>query len=509
MKIISQAKSQNNFKSVAFIVLFLVFFLKAESQTGSNILRTDPSGAGVFDANNNKLGETPFNLSQVKQDETTIKIVKPDYVPVSVSFARKKRKDELLFPASVTECSGCVLGLNPTAEEHEPEATIRLFKKFNETDTPILIGVDNPVLDIKGDIEIGRLNGSRKRLKDKDIYRLLGYPENMEMKMLNSFEDSYLYAEFFATKDYKNSMSTLQTPKVILKPIVKKIDFNLKGDLLRDYTGFCTIECDWQIVDLSDTNLVLNTYSTKTSFYRSQENYELLLHQMVALAERDLLENETLYQTLAGYQKKYLDKSKGSPIKLKLSGVQNFTNASQMINEIKKSVVTVDCNSKFGSGVFISDNGHLITNYHVIEDASEIFVKIGSEKKVKAEIVKVNKDYDLVILKADIPSSKGVFLLNERNAMVGEEVFAIGTPLEKSLGQTVTRGIVSGYREMNGVDFIQTDVSINSGNSGGPLLSAKGEIIGINTLKVSGKNISGIGFAIPSDLVIKMLYIVN
>jgi serine protease Do len=145
----------------------------------------------------------------------------------------------------------------------------------------------------------------------------------------------------------------------------------------------------------------------------------------------------------------------------------------------------------------------------VIEDASEIFVKIGSEKKVKAEIVKVNKDYDLVILKADIPSSKGVFLLNERNAMVGEEVFAIGTPLEKSLGQTVTRGIVSGYREMNGVDFIQTDVSINSGNSGGPLLSAKGEIIGINTLKVSGKNISGIGFAIPSDLVIKMLYIVN
>ena len=488
-------------------MLVLAFFFQGRSQTSSTILRTNPSGAEVFDVNNNKIGETPFNLSQIKSDETIIKIVKPNYLPVDITFNKKRRKEELLFPASVTDCSGCIVTLNPSAEQKEPEATIRLFKKFIEIDTPILIGVDNPVLDIKEDVEIGRLNGSRKRLKDKDIYRLLGYPENMEMKMLNSFEDSYLYAEFFPTKEYKNNTSTLQTPKVVLKPIVKRIDFNLKGDLLREYTGYCTIECDWQIVDISDTNVVLNTYATKTSFYRSGENYELLLHEMVALAERDLLENETLYTNIGNYQKTYLEKSKGNSIKLKLSEAQTFANTSQMINEIKKSVVTVDCNSKFGSGVFISDDGYLLTNYHVVENETEIFVKIGSEKKVKAEIVKINKDYDLAILKVNLPSSKGVFLRNDRTAMVGDEVFAIGTPLEKSLGQTVTRGIVSGYREMNGVDFIQTDVSVNSGNSGGPLLNARGEIIGINTLKASGKNISGIGFAIPSDVVLKMLNI--
>ncbi len=500
---------QNIFKATVIGILLLAIPLHLEAQNNPGILRTNPSGAEVFDNKDNKIGETPFNLSLIKSEETTIKIVKPNYVPVEISFYKKRAKDELYFPASVTDCKECVVEMDAASVEKQPSAAIRLFKKFNETDKPILVGVDNPSIKIDEEVELGRVNGYRKRLKDKDVFRLLGYPENMEMKMLNSFDNSYLYAEFFSIKDYKNTESTLQAPKVILKPIVKSMSFSLRGDLLRDYVGFCTISCDWQVVDLSDTNTILKTYTTTTSFYRNHENYELLLHQMIALAERDLLENETLYSDIENFQKTYLEKSKGKEIKLKLSDHREFANTSQMINEVKKSVVTVDCTKKFGSGVFISDNGYIITNYHVVEDATEIFVKIENEKKLKAEVIKVNRDYDLAIIKVNLPTSKGVSLMNSRNTSVGDEVFAIGTPLEKNLGQTVTRGIVSGYREMNGVDFIQTDVSVNSGNSGGPLLNAKGEIIGINTLKASGKNISGIGFAIPSDVVLKMLNISN
>lgn len=499
----------NIFKGTAVGVLLLALPLVLNAQNNPGILRTNPSGAEVYDAKDNKIGETPFNLSSVKSEETTIKIVKPNYVPVEISFNKKRYKNELYFPASVADCKACIVEMDETSTEKQPTAAIRLFKKFNETDKPILIGVDNPTIIIDKDVELGKINGYRKKLKDSDIFRLLGYPDNMEMKMLNTFDNSYLYAEFFSIKDYKNTMSTLQAPKVILKPIVKSMSFNLRGNLLRDYTGFCTISCDWQVVDLSDTNTILKTYSTTTSFYRNNETYELLLHQMIALAERDLLENETLYSDIENYQKLYLEKSKGKEIKIKLSDHREFANTSQMINDVKKSVVTVDCNTKFGSGVFISDEGYIITNYHVVEGVTDIYVKIENEKKLKAELIKVNRDYDLAILKVNLTTAKGVTLMNSRNTSIGDEVFAIGTPLEKNLGQTVTRGIVSGYREMNGVDFIQTDVSVNSGNSGGPLLNAKGEIIGINTLKASGKNISGIGFAIPSDVVLKMLNISN
>ena len=96
---------------------------------------------------------------------------------------------------------------------------------------------------------------------------------------------------------------------------------------------------------------------------------------------------------------------------------------------------------------------------------------------------------------------------NSDSTGTGDEIFAAGTPLDKSLGQTVTRGIISGYREWNGVNFIQTDVSINAGNSGGPLLNQKGEIIGITTMKAFGKGIEGIGFGIPSNVVIDMMNI--
>jgi hypothetical protein len=129
-------------------------------------------------------------------------------------------------------------------------------------------------------------------------------------------------------------------------------------------------------------------------------------------------------------------------------------------------------------------------------------------QKKKAEIIKSNKDFDLAILKVDVNNTKGLsFSVNDTN--IGEDVYAIGTPLDKKLQQSVSKGIISGYRELNGVNFIQTDTNINSGNSGGPLLNSNGEIIGINTLKATGDNVSGIGFSIPSPIVQKMLNIVN
>ena len=94
---------------------------------------------------------------------------------------------------------------------------------------------------------------------------------------------------------------------------------------------------------------------------------------------------------------------------------------------------------------------------------------------------------------------------NDAGLMLGEEIFAIGTPMETSLGQSVSRGILSGRRELEGRSYLQTDVSINPGNSGGPLLDETGQVIGVATMKISGKGLEGLGFGVPISVALEML----
>lgn len=488
-------------------LLFLFYFLSLQGSllSQNQIINTTPPGADVFDDKGNKLGETPFNISNIKQVGTKIIIKKEHYDQVEISFT-KKNKNIFSFPNSVNECLGCVFNIDSNSGLTND---IKLFKNFKDYNKIIMIGIDIPEIDIPFTEEIGVINNSKKKLKDKDIYRLLGYPENMEIKLLNSFKDSYINAYYYSKKSVDNNVSTLTSPKVIIKPVVKKMNFNLNGQLLRDYTGLCSVDCEWQISDISNVDKIIRTISTKTVFYRSGNNYELILHDMLSIAERDLLESEDLFEILELIEVDYLNRSKGDVYPVEFSNKTTYNNTTEMLKNVVNSVVTVETDDKFGSGVIISNEGHIITNYHVIEGKSEILVKIGKEKKIKVELIKSNKDYDLALLKINNYETKGLTFSNSDSTSVGDEVFAAGTPIDKTLGQTITKGIISGYREYNGVNFIQTDVSINSGNSGGPLLNSQGEIIGINTLKATGVGISGVGFSISSNTVLEMLNIVN
>ena len=180
-----------------------------------------------------------------------------------------------------------------------------------------------------------------------------------------------------------------------------------------------------------------------------------------------------------------------------------------MIAAAAGAVVTIENENSFGSGVIISSEGYIVTNCHVVKNKKSVTVKLKQNKKYKAEIVKVNGDYDLALLKISAEDLKTLSFGNSDSSQESDEVFAIGTPVDKNLGQSVTKGIISGHMEWNGVKFIQTDVSINPGSSGGPLLNSGGEIIGITTMKISAKGVEGIGFCISSNDVLEMLNIVR
>lgn len=164
--------------------------------------------------------------------------------------------------------------------------------------------------------------------------------------------------------------------------------------------------------------------------------------------------------------------------------------------------------SGVGSGVIISPQGYVITNNHVIEDAERIIVQLADNREVEAEVVGTDPATDIAVLRisagSDLPSA---VLADSDQAEVGDVVFALGNAL--GIGHAVTSGIISA-RGRTGIgilgeegyeDFIQTDASMNVGNSGGPLVDSRGRVVGINTAIASpgGGNV-GIGFAIPINM---------
>ncbi|PZC40970.1 MAG: serine protease Do/serine protease DegQ [Chloroflexi bacterium] len=163
-----------------------------------------------------------------------------------------------------------------------------------------------------------------------------------------------------------------------------------------------------------------------------------------------------------------------------------------------------------GSGVvYDAMNGYILTNYHVVKDADQIFVTLFDERKLLAELVGSDPEIDLAVLQIDSDNLMQVSLAINSQVQVGDHVIAIGNPF--GLGHTVTYGIVSALERANsnisdGYErLIQTDASINPGNSGGALVDLKGQLIGINTAIFSSKGSSvGIGFAIPVDVTKKI-----
>lgn len=157
-----------------------------------------------------------------------------------------------------------------------------------------------------------------------------------------------------------------------------------------------------------------------------------------------------------------------------------------------------------GSGFIISPDGYILTNYHVIEDASRISVGLQSGEKYRGKVIGVDSETDVAVLKIEAPRTLPTVTLGDSNAtQVGDWVLAMGSPF--GLDQTVTAGIISKKERESPYfnvfqRFLQTDAAINRGNSGGPLVNMRGEVIGMNSqIATSTGDYNGIGFALPAN----------
>lgn len=208
---------------------------------------------------------------------------------------------------------------------------------------------------------------------------------------------------------------------------------------------------------------------------------------------------------------------------VKTTTLEETSDLKNGINNVYESTVYIQVSAdrglaSSGSGfVYKSDekNGYILTNYHVIENGKKYIITFTDGSETEAELVNGDEYYDIAILKVDVSKIKKVANLgNSSSVELGDSVFTVGAPLGKEYMGTITKGIISGVNRMVSVklksgsylmEVIQTDASINSGNSGGPICNIRGEVIGITSSKFMGTGVEGMGFAIPINSVLSVI----
>lgn len=169
------------------------------------------------------------------------------------------------------------------------------------------------------------------------------------------------------------------------------------------------------------------------------------------------------------------------------------------------ATVTVVTAKGIGSGAIISSDGLVLTCSHVVEGNEVVDVVFNNKLKLKAKVLRDLPEFDAALLKIDGITVNPISMGNSENADIGEEVWAVGTPISEELGQTVSKGILSAKRIFDDRSYLQTDASVSPGNSGGPLINVSGEILGIVNMKVVGGGAEGLSFAIPIEVVLDKL----
>jgi len=352
---------------------------------------------------------------------------------------------------------------------------------------------------------IGTIKNKKKTRSDKGMDRIIGFEGVMDHYVELSFKGTYIEAE--TERSISDDALGIFVPKVIISPVIENLNFVLTGKDLHSYTGKCTMRSSWKIYLVSEKEIPLANITINTSIQRPYGTSDYIIEPLIKEASKQIISIDTLNEFLLRIESEYLSKTKGKAINVGDLIVLNHIEEKDIFKKGVNSVVTINHSEAMGSGIIISADGYIVTNYHVIQDAKNIIVRTNNNSEYIAEVIKINADYDLALLKIKGSSLQALPFGNSDLADIGDDVYAIGTPLSNSLSQSVSKGIISGKRTWNRNKIIQTDVSINSGNSGGALINKSGQIIGITTFKVGYRGYEGLGFCIPSNTIIEMLHL--
>ncbi len=305
----------------------------------------------------------------------------------------------------------------------------------------------------------------------------------------------------------KNVKKEVEEEKIIDAEIIEEKDIDKEEKTIDKKE----INEEEKIIDKEEKNIDNEEKNSNNSFFKSKIFLSIIMFLLGALI---------MYGLIMASNKGLLIQKVTSE-NIKTTTVEEESDLKTAINNVYEATVYINVSSRIGSSSgsgFIykkdDDYGYILTNYHVIKDGTKYLVTLTDNTEVEATLISGDEYYDIAILKIDADKVKKVATLgNSSNLELGDTVFTVGAPFGKEYMGTITKGIVSGVNRMLSsegsgsylTEVIQTDASINSGNSGGPICNIKGEVVGITSSKLMGNGIEGMGFAIPINSIIPII----
>ena len=288
--------------------------------------------------------------------------------------------------------------------------------------------------------------------------------------------------------------------ELLVAGLVTELQLNVcmpPGDSAKGEAG---ITVEWQIFSRLDRKVVhkVTTKGTGRLSDFTPNGASVVLHNAFAQATRSLLADEGFFKLVS--QGSFGAQPDIREADFRLSPRAPLTGPITIrIAEVQGGVVTVFAGPGQGSGFFISSDGYVLTNAHVVREAKFVKLKLTTGREILGEVVATNAARDVGLIKTQ-ESGFTPLALGIGELPIGNDVYAVGSPFTERLASTVTRGIVSAYRSEDGMRLIQSDVSVQPGNSGGPLTDASGNVVGITMKGLSVRGaMTGLNFFIPID----------
>jgi serine protease Do len=283
--------------------------------------------------------------------------------------------------------------------------------------------------------------------------------------------------------------------ELLLGGTVRELDCLEKSTTLS-----CRVGIQWQVLDVGGDRVVYEVLARHVEYDVPKDSIKVLGKRLVVGAVGSLLERQGFHSVLAQDQKPSASTSyPRATFRPCAAAPLALPDAS---GEAMRSTVFIRVHNGFASGFFLGSDGLVLTAAHAVTESS-LDLELRDGTKLKARPVRLSKHHDAALLVIDGKAGGYPCLpLDLELKSAGREVYAIGAPASEKLAFSLTRGIVSGLPEIDGLRLLQTDASVNPGNSGGPLVDAKGRIVALVSRKFVGVGIEGVAFGIPIELVL-------
>lgn len=375
------------------------------------------------------------------------------------------------------------------------------------TDAHKYVYLKNTAFDVKKeDLKYTKIK-HRALKKKQDKYKETGKSKE-DIKFDNSiFTDAV--TEVLKKYNYIDTTNTIfksKTNTLYISSKISKVEFgNVYSKTGVNYMTFLItkLNIEWEIFDLYDQSKYKETFKAESGEF----SFDF---------EGDKAIQNSIEDAITSSFFKFMDKKEVKKLLLKEATQEikmeklHITKPALVTNleDAMDATVTIKTKEGHGSGCFISNDGYIVTNFHVVSNNEKITVLTREGKEYSAKLIRKNEFSDLALLKVEGNFTKAFVLPEAKNYKIGEDIFAIGTPKSIELGQSLSKGIISGFRTYENNNWIQTDASVNGGNSGGALVNRNGEFIGVVNAKVFGVGVEGLGFSIPAEIILSNLSIV-